>query len=104
MEIKVVQDADRLDAMGAIGVARTMAYSAYKGRLIHDSNRSLSPDQLSKEAYRSGDDTAIIHFYQKLLKLKELMNTTYGMQIAEQRHQFLELYLEEFFAEWDGQR
>ncbi|MGT2844218.1 HD domain-containing protein [Streptococcus hongkongensis] len=103
IEGRVVQDADRLDAIGAIGIARCMAYSGYKGRLIHDPNMQPRQD-LSPEEYRNGQDTAIMHFYEKLLKLKELMNTSYGRKMAEQRHQFLLDYLEQFYAEWDGLR
>jgi uncharacterized protein len=86
IEGKVVQDADRLDALGAIGIARTFAYSGWKGRLIHH------PDQ---------SDTAIAHFYDKLLKLKDLMNTSYAKELAQPRHAFLEAYLEQFYREWD---
>ncbi|MDU5398181.1 MAG: HD domain-containing protein [Staphylococcus epidermidis] len=98
---EIVRDADRLDAMGAIGIARTMAYSGSKGRLIHDPN--LKPrENLTLEEYRNGQDTAIMHFYEKLLKLKDLMNTKQGKMLAQKRHDFLELYLAEFYAEWNG--
>lgn len=103
IEGKVVQDADRLDAIGAIGIARCMAYSGHKGRLIHDPNMQPRQD-LTPEDYRNGQDTAIMHFYEKLLKLKDLMNTTFGRQMAEQRHNFLLQYLDQFYAEWDGLR
>ncbi|RLV19170.1 HD domain-containing protein [Streptococcus iniae] len=103
IEAKVVQDADRLDAIGAIGIARCMAYSGHKGRLIHDPNRKARQN-LSVDDYRNGKDTAIMHFYEKLLQLKDLMNTEYGYFLAQQRHAFLESYLEEFYAEWDGLR
>ncbi|GIO31656.1 MULTISPECIES: HD domain-containing protein [Paenibacillus] len=98
LEGQVVQDADRLDAIGAIGIARTFAYSGAKGRIIHDPE--LSPDALAQEDYRSAGKTAIYHFYEKLLKLKDLMNTPYAKELAEQRHAFMELYLQQFYSEW----
>ncbi|EFR44663.1 HD domain-containing protein [Streptococcus pseudoporcinus] len=103
LSARIVQDADRLDAIGAIGIARCMAYSGYKGRLIHDPERQART-HLTVAQYRNGQDTAIMHFYEKLLLLKDSMNTDFGRQLAQQRHQFLELYLEEFYAEWDGLR
>ncbi|MFC5630756.1 MULTISPECIES: HD domain-containing protein [Streptococcus] len=103
LEGQVVQDADRLDAIGAIGIARTMAYSGNKGRLIHDPNKQAR-DNLTLEDYRKGEDTAIMHFYEKLLKLKDLMNTETGKKLAEQRHQFMLDYLDQFYAEWEGER
>ncbi len=103
LEGKIVQDADRLDAIGAIGIARCMAYSGSKGRLIHDPAKQPR-ERLTPDEYRNGQDTAIMHFYEKLLKLKDLMNTDFGRKMAEQRHQYLENFLTEFYAEWDGQR
>lgn len=103
LEGKIVQDADRLDAIGAIGIARCMAYSGSKGRLIHNPTKQPR-EQLTPDEYRNGQDTAIMHFYEKLLKLKDLMNTDFGRKMAEQRHQYLENFLTEFYAEWDGQR
>ncbi|SFK67444.1 uncharacterized protein SAMN03159341_10134 [Paenibacillus sp. 1_12] len=101
-EAQVVQDADRLDALGAIGIARTFAYSGWKGQLIHDPE--LSPrKEMTAEAYRSGKSTAIAHFDEKLLKLKDLMNTDSAKQIAEDRHRVMEQFLEQFHKEWDGQ-
>lgn len=103
LEGQVVQDADRLDAIGAIGIARTMAYSGNKGRLIHDPNKKAR-ENMTLEDYRNGEDTAIMHFYEKLLKLKDFMNTKTGKKLAEQRHQFMIDYLDQFYAEWDGER
>ena len=103
LEGKVVQDADRLDAIGAIGIARVMCYSGSTGRPIHHPH--MKPrKQMTAEEYRNGESTAIMHFYEKLLKLKELMNTDYGKKLAKGRHEFLEMYLEQFYAEWEGKR
>lgn len=103
LEGQIVQDADRLDALGAIGIARTMCYSGYKARPIHDPNRQPRKN-LNLEIYRNGEDTAIMHFYEKLLKLKDLMNTSYAKKLAQGRHQFLENYLTQFYQEWEGKR
>ncbi|MCU6791451.1 HD domain-containing protein [Paenibacillus sp. WQ 127069] len=101
IEAQIVQDADRLDAIGAIGIARTFAYSGWKGQLIHDPE--LSPrKEMTAEAYRSGKSTAIAHFDEKLLKLKNLMNTDTAKQIAEDRHRVMEQFLEQFHQEWHG--
>lgn len=101
IEGKVVQDADRLDAIGAMGIARVFTYSGAKGRKIYDP--AIKPRTgLTEEQYRNGEDTAINHFYEKLLKLKDLMNTNYGKVMAEERHAFMLQYLERFYLEWDG--
>ncbi|OPH52069.1 phosphohydrolase [Paenibacillus ferrarius] len=103
LEGQVVQDADRLDAIGAVGISRVFAYSGWKGRPIHDPSVTAR-EQMTEAEYRAGNDTAINHFYEKLLKLKELMNTTYARQLAEERHRFMEQYLEQFDLEWEGLR
>ncbi len=101
LEGKIVQDADRLDAIGAIGIARTFAYAGAKGDIIY--NPDIAPrEQMTKEEYRNGKSTAINHFYEKLLKLKQLMNTDYAKVIAKERHLFMESYLQMFFKEWEG--
>ncbi|RAV19030.1 HD domain-containing protein [Paenibacillus contaminans] len=100
LEGQIVQDADRLDALGAIGIARTFAFSGWKGQLMHDPG--LPPrENMTKEEYRSGKSTAVNHFYEKLFRLKELMNTAAARQMAEERHRFMEDYLNQFYEEWD---
>ncbi len=103
IEGKIVQDADRLDAIGAIGIARTFAYAGSKGDLIYEPTIPVR-ESLTKEEYRNGQSTAINHFYEKLLKLQGTLNTESARQIAKERHQFMEVYLEQFFKEWNGQR
>ncbi|MCD1259601.1 HD domain-containing protein [Paenibacillus athensensis] len=101
-EGRVVQDADRLDALGAIGIARTFAYSGWQGRPMHDP--ALPPRERMTEAeYRSGNDTAINHFHEKLLKLRDLLNTDAARALADGRHRFMELYLQQFEREWEGE-
>lgn len=102
-ELQVVQDADRLDAIGAIGIARAFNYGGFKNRELY--NPEIPPNlHLTKEKYKKSTAPTINHFYEKLLLLKDKMNTETGKQIAEQRHQFMEQYLDQFYAEWKGQR
>ncbi|PZE19499.1 HD domain-containing protein [Paenibacillus xerothermodurans] len=101
VEAQVVQDADRLDAIGAIGVARTFAYAGAKGHLMYDPDSPFR-QHMSHEEYRSGRSTAVNHFYEKLLKLRDLMNTETGRRIANRRHRFMERFLDQFYLEWDG--
>lgn len=103
IELQIIQDADRLDAIGAIGIARAFNYGGFKGRPLYDSAISPNPNQ-SKTEYKSTASPTINHFYEKLLLLKDLMNTTTGRQIAEKRHRFMESYLQEFYLEWEGER
>jgi uncharacterized protein len=101
-ELAVVQDADRLDAIGAIGIARTFNYGGYKGRELY--NPAIKPVcGMTVEQYKSSTAPTINHFYEKLLLLKDRMNTETGKKMAEQRHRFMELYLEQFFREWQGE-
>ncbi|MEC2073788.1 HD domain-containing protein [Alkalihalophilus marmarensis] len=101
LEGQIVQDADRLDALGAIGIARTFVYSGHKGQPMYDPELPVR-DEMSVEEYRHGKSSAVHHFYEKLLKLKDQMNTTTGMKLAARRHAFMETYLEQFYQEWKG--
>jgi uncharacterized protein len=102
IEAKIVQDADRLDALGAIGIARTFAYGGKKGQPIYNPTVKIR-GEMSLEEYRKGKSTSIHHFYEKLLKLKDLLNTAAARKMAESRHQLMVNFLEQFYREWDGQ-
>jgi uncharacterized protein len=102
-ELAIVQDADRLDAIGAIGIARAFTYGGFKGRGLY--NPEIEPNlNMTKEQYKNTTAPTINHFYEKLLLLKNKMNTATARQLAQQRHQFMETYLEQFYAEWNGER
>ncbi|WP_342549074.1 HD domain-containing protein [Paenibacillus sp. FSL P2-0089] len=101
LEGQVVQDADRLDALGAIGITRTMVFSGAKGRPVYDPEIPPRDESLKKEYRDYSKGTAVNHFYEKLLKLKDLMNTPYGKQLAEERHRFMLIFLEQFDKEWN---
>lgn len=102
-ELDVVQDADRLDALGAIGIARTFNYGGFKNRKLYDPeikpNLNMTPSE-----YKASDAPTINHFYEKLLLLKNRMNTETGRKIAEERHAFMETFLKQFYAEWEGEK
>jgi len=101
VELDIIQDADRLDAMGAVGIARTFNYGGFKNRELYNPNIPPKLD-MSKEEYKNSTAPTINHFYEKLLLLKDKMNTTTGRVLAEQRHIFMEQYLEQFYSEWEG--
>ncbi|MFC3885252.1 HD domain-containing protein [Bacillus songklensis] len=101
LEGKIVQDADRLDAIGAIGIARTFMYAGAKGHAMYDEEVKVR-ETLTEKEYRQGKSTAVHHFYEKLLKLKDLMNTSAAKQLAEERHEHMERFLQQFMKEWNG--
>jgi uncharacterized protein len=102
-ELEIVQDADRLDAIGAIGIARAFNYGGFKNRALH--NPTIQPKlNMSKEEYKNSESPTLNHFYEKLLLLKDKMNTQTGHKIAEERHCFMEVFLSQFYAEWEGEK
>ena len=100
-ELDVIQDADRLDAIGAVGIARCFNYGGFKNRSLY--NPDIQPNlNMTKEEYKKSETPTINHFYEKLLLLKDKMNTTSGKKIAEERHQYMETFLQQFYNEWNG--
>ena len=102
-ELEVVQDADRLDAIGAMGIARCFNYGGFKNRSLYDPE--ILPNlEMTKEQYKKSDAPTINHFYEKLLLLKDKMNTVAGKKIALERHQYMEQFLTQFYNEWNGEQ
>jgi uncharacterized protein len=102
-EMEVVQDADRLDAIGAIGIARCFNYGGFKDRALY--NPEILPNlNMTKAEYKASTSPTINHFYEKLLLLKDQMNTKTGKRIASERHKYMEGFLKQFYAEWEGER
>lgn len=103
IELQIVQDADRLDAIGAIGIARTFNYGGFKNRALY--NPEIIPNlNMSKEEYKNSEAPTLNHFYEKLLLLKDKMNTETGKIIALERHKYMENFLSQFYAEWEGEK
>ncbi|QED48338.1 HD domain-containing protein [Cytobacillus dafuensis] len=102
IEAEIVQDADRIDAIGAIGIARAFAYGGKKGQALYDPEIKVR-EEMTEEEYRKGKSSSIHHFYEKLLKLKARLNTETAKNMAEKRHQYMEEFLEQFYHEWNGQ-
>jgi len=103
IELDIVQDADRIDAIGAIGIARAFNYGGFKNRALYDPN--IAPNTtMTKEEYKTNNAPTINHFYEKLLLLKDKMNTFSGKKIAQERHHYMEGFLAQFYAEWEGEK
>jgi uncharacterized protein len=103
IELDIVQDADRLDAIGAIGIARTFNYGGFKNRTLYDPK--IAPNtKMTVDEYKRSQAPTINHFYEKLLLLKDKMNTQTAKQIAQQRHRYMEGFLAQFYAEWEGEK
>ena len=100
-ELDVIQDADRLDAIGAIGIARCFNYGGFKNRSLYDP--AIEPNlEMTKEQYKKSTAPTINHFYEKLLLLKDKMNTKTGQLLAKERHRYMEQFLQQFYEEWNG--
>jgi uncharacterized protein len=103
IELDIVQDADRLDAIGAIGIARTFNYGGFKNRTLYNPN--IPPKtRMTEDEYKKNEGPTLNHFYEKLMLLKDKMNTKKGRDLANARHQFMEHFLSEFYSEWDGEK